>query len=147
MPVLISSEHISFPEGFDLNAFQHTAEEILTYCGLEERELSIHFVNDSRMAELNGTYRHKPVPTNVLAFPMDDDSETLAQFLLGDIVISVDTALREALLDDIPFLRRLEILLIHGIVHLMGFDHERSENDEILMQAEEKRLLEKLKGY
>ncbi len=108
----------------------------------DDRELSILFTNDAFIADLNREYRGKDSPTNVLAFPMDMSGQTgLESGMMGDIVISVDTAKREAKEMPCPLDRRIMELLVHGVLHLLGYDHERSKKDETIMRREEKRLL------
>lgn len=115
--------------------------------GHPEHELSILLVNDTRMAELNKTYRQKAGPTNVLAFAMQEGAEVeIGQDLLGDVIISIDTAAREAKQDNTTTHHRIKFLLIHGLLHLLGYDHERSETAAGLMEREEKILLTKLKN-
>ncbi len=111
-----------------------------------EKELSILFTSDEYIAELNQRYRGKEGPTDVLAFPMQDPMQDVANgfpetAMLGDVAISVDTALRDA--DDLkePLERTIDRLLIHGILHLLGYDHEKSSVDSMLMTKEEERLL------
>ena len=115
--------------------------------GCHDRELSILFTDDSRMAKLNFRYLGREGPTNVLAFPMDDpngpDRQTPAveSTMLGDVVISVDTALREADEFGETVEHTIYRLLIHGVLHLMGHDHEESETEALGMEREEKRLM------
>ena len=107
-----------------------------------DKELSILFTDDSQIAELNERYLGRKGPTNVLAFPMaggEDDS--FESSMLGDVVISVDTAVREAEEAGEPLDLTLDRLLVHGILHLMGFDHEESGTEARLMEREEKRLV------
>lgn len=147
MPVYLTEE-------FDDRVFQpvstrslrNRAALLLKLCGHADSELSILLVSDQRMRELNSRYRNKDIPTNVLAFPQLDDGFVPDQgnVLLGDIVISVDTAAREAARDRCTVHQRLTALLVHGLVHLLGYDHERSEQEARRMEGEEERLLEQL---
>ncbi len=113
---------------------------ILKAAGHARAELSIALVDDAEIGALNGQYRGKPRPTDVLSFSLveGDFSERRGQ-LLGDVVISVDTAARQARerrrsLDD-----TVAKLLVHGVLHLLGHDHE--EDDEARrMLAEERRI-------
>ena len=120
---------------------------VLSDLGCHDKELSILFTDDRRMAQLNRRYLGKEGPTDVLAFPMADPDGTANQtpavepVMLGDVVISVDSALAEA--DELaePFEQTIDRLLIHGILHLVGYDHEGSEMEAELMEKEEKRLM------
>jgi len=93
------------------------------------------------MDVLNRQYLGRKGPTNVLAFPMEDHQvESSVSPMLGDVVISVDTALRESREAGESFEQTVHRLLIHGILHLLGFDHERSETEAGKMEEEELRL-------
>ncbi len=109
-------------------------------------ELSILFTDDSHIQDLNRRYLDREGPTNVLAFPMSGDSEPdVDSGMLGDIVISLDTAIRESEKYNERLERIICRLLIHGILHLLSYDHERSPEDERIMIKEEKRLLSLVK--
>ncbi len=105
-------------------------------------ELSILFTDDTHISQLNEYYRGKAGPTNVLAFPMSeawapgDDSG-----MLGDIVISVDRTIQESKDSGESVEETVYRLLIHGLLHLIGFDHERSADEERRMNKEQARLL------
>jgi probable rRNA maturation factor len=108
--------------------------------GCHDRELSILFTSDDRIAELNDQYLGRTGPTNVLAFPMEDPREEVPLSpMLGDVVISLDTAAKESGELGESFEETVYRLLIHGILHLLGFDHERTE-DARRMEKEELRL-------
>jgi len=117
-------------------------EKLLKDLDCKDKELSVLFTNDSEIAALNEQYRFKPGATNVLSFPMNEGESIFATALLGDIVISIETALREAEKKEIPFIDYLIQLLIHGLLHLIGYDHEDSEEQAIVMEKEEARLLD-----
>ena len=108
--------------------------------GCDDGELSILVTGDKQIQELNQQYLNRDKPTNVLAFPMTSEQDGIDTGMLGDIVISVDTAKKEAMEMDITLHERIYQLLIHGLLHLMGFDHELSQKEEKRMQKEEKRL-------
>lgn len=112
-----------------------------------EGELSILFVDDRRIQQLNREYRHKDSPTNVLAFPMrEGDFAQVSPQLLGDVVISVDTAVTEAEKAGISTGDHMTWLLIHGILHLFGFDHEQSDQSAAEMETRTKQLMQKVQG-
>ena len=111
--------------------------------GFHDRELSILFTDDAHIAELNSRYHRRKGPTNVLAFPMGDrEISKIDVMMLGDIVISVDTAMRESHEFNVPLEERIDHLLIHGILHLAGYDHEKSHVEMKRMEEEEKRLMD-----
>lgn len=86
-------------------------------------ELTVAFVNNSQMQSFNNTYRKKNYPTDILSFPVNE--VTLEQdHYLGDILISVEKAADQARVQGHPLEKELQILLLHGILHLLGYDHE-----------------------
>lgn len=139
MPVHIRTE-ASGRHQVDIKRLRQSAETLLRTTGHHHSELSLLLISDPAMQALNRQYRHKDKPTNVLSFPMQDGREIPDGTLLGDIVISVDTANREACAMKTPLRQRLNWLLIHGLLHLLGHDHERSEAEAILMESREQEL-------
>ena len=122
---------------------QRTAEHLLVLTGMADAELSILLVDDNQIGELNMSWRRKIGPTNVLAFSLrEGDDSKMALNLLGDIVISVDTAAREAKQEGISFHSRLQVLLVHGFLHLIGYDHEKSDSEAESMHKKERELLQ-----
>jgi len=97
------------------------------------------------MARLNNTYLRRAGPTNVIAFPMQQGSfGDVNPNLLGDVVISLDTTAREARDDSISIESRFFRLLIHGILHLFGFDHDTTPEQAEAMMMKEEELLKAL---
>lgn len=125
----------------DLKTVRMKAKAILNALGLNDEELSILFVDDPQIAELNQAYRNKTGPTNVLSFAMREGEFGHVSPMLGDVVISADTARREADQAGITFDERLSQLLVHGILHLVDYDHERSEEAARLMEEKSMELL------
>jgi probable rRNA maturation factor len=112
--------------------------------GLEyhEGELSILFTDDTHIAELNRHFLNREGPTNVLAFPMRDKDHTGPEsIMLGDIVISLDAALRDAEIAGESLEKVIDRLLIHGLLHLLGYEHEGSREKAQKMEEETERLL------
>jgi probable rRNA maturation factor len=119
-----------------------TVQAILNALDFPEGEISILFVDDPQIEELNQKYRNRKGPTNVIAFAMrEGEFSDLTPHLLGDVVISTDTVAREAQNFGVPFERRINELLVHGILHLFGYDHEKSEGDTRKMEQKSKELL------
>ena len=113
-----------------------------------EGELSILVVDDSEIQTLNKDYLNRSGPTNVIAFPMKEgDFSDINPQLLGDVVISMETAGREALQSGISTEKRFMQLLVHGILHLFGFDHEKSEQDARKMENKNNELLKLIKPF
>lgn len=108
-----------------LSKIAHRALEVL---GLNKAELSIVLVSDAQIKRLNKLYRNKDKPTDVLSFPLGEKVEDW--LILGDIVISVDTAKRQAQELGHSLEEELKRLLVHGLVHLLGYDHELGGEEE-----------------
>jgi rRNA maturation RNase YbeY len=121
--------------------FVRLAEQVLTAAGESESELSVELVGDRRMRQLNRVYRHKDRTTDVLAFPMRE-SDNPCPALLGDVVISVPTALRQAREVGRSPDEELAALLVHGVLHLCGYDHERNKDEATRMRRRERAILE-----
>ena len=121
---------------------------LLKQCDKADHTVSILLVDDKRISELNSQYRNKNQPTNVLSFPFSEGTDQWPGSIpvkeLGDIVISVDTALRESIEYGQSFCDRISWLLIHGMLHLLGYDHEKSSRHAKVMFNKEKELLNKL---
>jgi probable rRNA maturation factor len=122
-------------------------EKIFDVLEFQAQEVSIIFTSDRFIRKLNQKYRQVDQPTDVLAFAMREGpwSEIQSQ-ILGDIVISIDTAKRQALEMGHNLNRELLILLIHGILHLIGYDHVGKEDAE-KMHAMEEKLLKYMEAY
>lgn len=109
--------------------------------GLQNPEVSILLLDDAQIAGLNKQYLNRSGPTDVISFPLHDDFFGHIQpQLLGDVVISVETALRQACKRGAALEEELAALLIHGILHLLGYDHEASHRERKKMQAKEKEI-------
>lgn len=121
-------------------AVETLAQRILVAAGVPTAELSLLVVGDHLMRRLNGRYRHKDATTDVLAFPMRE-APGPNPLLLGDVVISLPQAARQARAQNVPLNRELAQLLVHGILHLLGYDHERSSVDAQRMQRKERAVL------
>ena len=97
-------------------------------------EVSVLLTDDATQQELNRTYRGKDAPTNVLSFPAMDDDDPLPPagepVPLGDIVLALETVRRESDEQGVPFADHLSHLLVHGMLHLAGYDHETADEAE-----------------
>lgn len=109
--------------------------------GLHDRELSVLLTGDKHISELNMRYLGRQGPTNVIAFPMEEGEPVGSPGPLGDVVVSVETALKESRKVEETLERTVYRLLTHGVLHLLHYDHERSALDARRMRREEKRLL------
>jgi probable rRNA maturation factor len=104
-------------------------------------------VDDLRIAAMNRAYLNREGPTNVIAFPMQEGRFAgLSPHLLGDVVISVDTAWREARAAGLEPEERLIQLVVHGLLHLCGYDHEQDAAGARRMAAKSRQLMATLKA-
>jgi probable rRNA maturation factor len=118
------------------------AEKMLAALKLESAELSILLCDDPTIHALNRDFRHKDKPTDVLAFAMrEGEGGDLAGGILGDVVISLDTARRQAAERGHAIASEITFLLAHGLLHLVGYDH-RNDAEERVMNAETSKLVD-----
>ena len=116
-------------------------KRILAYLDLSARsELCVSLVSDGDMRELNRRYRQIDATTDVLCFPQRSD---VNPDLLGDIVISYQTALRHSRRLEITIEEELRLLIVHAVLHLLGFDHKKKKERE-MMREKEKEVLDYL---
>jgi probable rRNA maturation factor len=163
MPVYIST----LPEGktfseVDLQQLEHFANALLQAVGRPDLELSIVLTDDETIRELNKKWRNKDKPTDVLSFPQNfpdrdipenvQPQEFVKQIIsgckncqiLGDIVVSVDTAKRQASQYGWSLNDELKRLILHGFTHLLGLDHEKNQQQERKFKEIEEYLLSKV---
>jgi probable rRNA maturation factor len=120
------------------------ARDLLTQLD-SDAELSVALVDDSEIHTLNATYRKVDRPTDVLAFPMEDAAPSPErESMLGDVVISLDTAARQATERGVSPAEEVRTLLAHGLLHLLGYDHERSPAEARRMFRKQRQLLDRL---
>lgn len=119
---------------------------ILSDLGCPDSELSISIVGDRTIRRINRDYLDRDRTTNVISFAMHEgDFSELNPQMLGDVIICADTASREAADGGLPFFSRLSFLLLHGILHISGYDHERSgEAEAARMESREREIFSKL---
>jgi rRNA maturation RNase YbeY len=115
----------------------------LPLVGQAEAELSVALIGNAEMRKLNAQYRNKDYPTDVLSFPMEQTGPAATR-LLGDVIISVEKAREQANERGRTPDQELATLLIHGIVHLLGYDHERSAKDARVMKRVEDKIYRQL---
>ena len=147
MAVLITDDHelLKMP----LERLRQTAQALLNELGSPEGELSILITDDGNIAAINRDYFNRPWPTNVISFSMMEgefaDVNPEAK-MLGDIVISMETAEREAVEADMPVEENIVRLQVHGLLHIFGYDHEAPDADAERMARKSEQLMETLKN-
>lgn len=144
MGVLISNRQNKYR--ISLKNLRKKSKFILSALGCHNGELSIVIVDDPQIEIINRQYLNRSRPTNVLAFPMQEGSfSDINPFLLGDVVISAETCDKEAKAAGIDFNERFDQLLVHGILHLFGYDHENDEKEASKMEKKSVELLKIMK--
>jgi len=127
----------------DLRRIRKAAQTILAYMALPDAELSILLVDDAQIQDLNRRYLNRNKPTNVLAFPMrEGEFSTLHPQLMGDLVISVETARRQSNRFRLNKMEMITFLMVHGILHLVGYEHERTRKEAREMTIKQKELFQ-----
>ncbi|MFO7811353.1 MAG: rRNA maturation RNase YbeY [Pelovirga sp.] len=107
-------------------SLRKVAQQILNICAKPDAELSILIVDNAGIQQINREFLQRDRPTNVISFAMQEGLGAGVQpQLLGDVVISAERAAADAAAARIPFEHELWFLLVHGILHLLGYDHER----------------------
>jgi len=115
----------------DWQIFQTFAESAIREISeAENKTATIAFVSDRKMRELNNEFRGKRSTTDVLSFPFEADEFDIEQAFLGDIIISLEQAQKQANENDLDFEIEIKQLILHGILHLCGYDHE-TDNGEM----------------
>lgn len=128
------------------NKIRGTVTRIFRLLDRADSEISISFTDDKGIKELNMQYLGRNKATNVLSFSLrEGEYGDINPLLLGDIVISVDTAQKDALKGRLTFEQEIDFLLIHGILHLLGYNHENTSAEKAAeMERKEKELFNKI---
>ncbi len=142
MEILINNDQTQYSiNGFEVQ-IESAFQILLTLEDIREQvEVGVTFVDDVAIQSLNREYRGKDVPTDVLSFPQDDDDGFFVPEgvprILGDIVISLPRAAEQAEDYGHSMEREVVYLAVHGLLHLLGYDHEDSQEQSIMRQREE----------
>ena len=136
--VLIEAPQWLGMTGDILRHVREAARLALSSRGATDAEICVLLADDATVQRLNRQFRGQDKPTNVLSFPVSLSSKETA--MLGDIVLAYETVAREAEEQDKPLVHHAQHLTVHGVLHLLGFDHE-TEADAKIMEALETKLL------
>jgi probable rRNA maturation factor len=125
-----------------------TVSRILKILNCAGKEISISFTDDEKIKKLNKQYLGRNKPTNVLSFSLQEgEYGNINPQTLGDVVISVETAQKDAVNGKLTFEQEIDFLIIHGILHLLGYNHENTTAEETKkMKQKEKELFNKING-
>ncbi len=116
----------------DLRRVRRLLSKIMKYLDCKDKEISLLFVDNDEMREINKRYLNRDYPTNVITFSLTEgEFGNINPGVLGDIIISVETALKDAEEAGIKFNDELEFLLIHGMLHLLNYNHENSSEEDV----------------
>lgn len=119
----------------------HAALAMSRHAGLSDSEVSVKFTSDEEVRALNAAWRGQDKPTNVLSFPMADEAGLAAAQLLGDVVLAYGICAAEAAQKEVGIETHAAHLVVHGTLHLLGYDHETSDADAVEMEEAERRAL------
>lgn len=133
----------------DLRRIRRTVREAAKHLGCPEREVSLLFVDNEAISEINRQYLNRPGPTNVISFSQTEgDFGHINPLLLGDIVISAQRAVSDAQAGNLDVNDEIDFLVIHGLLHLLGYNHEGSdEREAVKMREVENEIFQKLRGF
>ncbi len=116
--------------------------KILKNLECADKEISINFVDDEKIKQLNKQYLGKDKATNVLSFSLrEDEYGNINPQVLGDIIISVETAQKDAAYGNLTIDQEIDFLIIHGLLHLLGYDHENTTKKETSKMRKKEREL------
>lgn len=133
----------------DLRRIRRTVRDAGKLLGCPERELSLLFVDNAAIAEINRQYLNRHYPTNVISFSQTEgDFSQIHSFLLGDVVISAEQAVSDAEAGSLDVNDEIDFLIIHGLLHLLGYNHEGPDEIEAAKMRElENEIFLKLRGF
>lgn len=112
-----------------LARFRELMERLVAHYGLEDPEITLAFVTDEVIRDLNHRFLKKDHPTDVLSFPLGEEGAD-GRFYLGDIIISIPRAEEQSREHRHPLEREVELLTLHGFLHLKGFEHDKGLEEE-----------------
>lgn len=124
---------------------ENIAKEILDFLDQKNVEIGITLTDNETIQALNKEWRNKDKPTDVLSFPINEKPPEYKYYLLGDVVISLPFAKKQAEKIGLTYKEEILRLLIHGILHLLGYDHEKSEKEAKIMFSLQSKIFENLR--
>lgn len=145
----MSIENRQTLSNIDVNRIRRSLKKLQKELNCEDRAIALLLVDDHEIRNLNNNYLNRNFPTNVISFSMTEgEFGDINPQILGDIVISVETASRDASTGQIDLMDELDFLLIHGLLHLLGYNHEETSAEKTReMNARERELFFLLRHY
>jgi len=147
MPISIENRQRIFK--IDRDRIRKALKRLMKELNCEDRITGLLLVDDSEIQKLNAAYLYRNKATNVISFAMTEgEFGNINPQILGDIVISVETAYRDALSSHIDLMDELEFLIIHGLLHLIGYEHENTSIEKAQQMIDrEREIFFLLRGY
>jgi probable rRNA maturation factor len=132
----------------DRRKIRSTIFKILKILDCADKEISLSFIDDEKIKQLNKQYLGKDRATNVLSFSLQEEEYgNINPQILGDIVISVETAQKDAIQGNLTIAQEIDFLIIHGLLHLLGYNHKNTTKKETnTMRQKEKKLFNLVNG-
>ena len=128
-------------ETIDIKDIETLLNNTVKFLSIEEAIFNVIIVNDEKIHEINREYRNVDRPTDVISFALEDDKTMTSEVrILGDIYVSIDTARRQAYEYYNTEKEELRFLIIHGLLHLLGYDHMNESDEKEMMSLEEEVL-------
>jgi len=143
MPVLINITSENLLSEKELKEIEKKTEKALKYLKFHKKEVSLVLTDNRTIKKLNKQYLERHYPTNVLAFPFSKEKPRVSN-ILGEVIVSVEKARQEAKLYQLNFKNYLFAIIIHGLIHLLDYDHEKGLFSPFLMVKNELNLFSKL---
>jgi probable rRNA maturation factor len=132
----------------DKRRIRSTILKILRILDCADTEISLYFVDDENIKQINKQYLGKDKATNVISFSLrEGEYGNINPHILGDIILSAETAQRDAIKGNFTITQEIEFLIIHGILHLLGYNHENTTQKETnKMRRKEKKIFNAING-
>ena len=115
---------------------EKSAETALRLEGQPETDLTIVFSDDDEVHTLNRQFLGRDAPTDVLSFPADEIDPETGKPYLGDIILSIPRAREQAALGQHPVEAEIQLLIVHGVLHLLGYDHAEEDEKQVMWKAQ-----------
>jgi probable rRNA maturation factor len=144
--ITIQKSNINLPE-VNKDLIKHAVKETMDYYNITKTDITIRLTDDNEISQLNKEYRGFSSATDVLSFLQDFTDPETGRKYLGDIVISIETAIRQAPKFELTIDQECAFLAIHGTLHLLGFDHGTPEEKKTMWEIQDKIFSKTVRDY